>query len=52
MKHRQILEATVASDLLEALRALLDMVTDNRLHGPEILKACDAIAKAEERGPE
>jgi hypothetical protein len=37
----------VNGELLEVCRALLDMVTDNRTHGPEIDKACQAIAKAE-----
>ena len=32
--------------LLEACRDLLGMITDNRTHGPEIDKACVAIAKA------
>jgi hypothetical protein len=39
-----------APELLEALRAMLDMATDNRTHGPEIDLACAAIAKAERRG--
>jgi hypothetical protein len=36
-----------APDLLGACRGLLDMITDNRTHGPEIDTACAAIAKAE-----
>ena len=36
-------------DLLAAIRELLDMVTDNRTHGPEINRAVAAIAKAEGR---
>ena len=35
-----------APDLLEACQGLLDMITDNRLHGPEVFFAADAIAKA------
>lgn len=38
-----------APELLGALRALLDMVTDNRTHGKEVLEAANAIAKAEGR---
>jgi hypothetical protein len=38
---------SAAPELLEACRALLDMVTNNRTHGPEIDKACQVIAKAE-----
>jgi len=34
-------------DLLDAVRALLDMATDNRTHGPEIEIAVKAIARAE-----
>jgi len=41
-----------APDLLEACKELLDMITDNRLHGPEVYKAAQAIAKAEGRGGE
>ena len=33
--------------LISALRSLIDMVTDNRLHGPEIDEAVDAIARTE-----
>ena len=33
--------------LLDASRALLDMITNNRLHGPETEAACAAIAQAE-----
>ena len=33
--------------LLEACRGLLDMITDSRLHGPEVIFAADAIAAAE-----
>ena len=33
--------------LLEACRGLLDMITDNRLHGSEVFFAADAIAAAE-----
>ena len=33
--------------LLEACRGLLDMITNNRLHGPEVIFAADAIAAAE-----
>jgi len=36
-----------APDLLEACQGLLDMITDNRLHGPEVFFAADAIAAAE-----
>ncbi len=28
-------------------KALLDMITNNRLHGPEVYRASDAIKKAE-----
>ena len=35
------------ADLLEACRGLIDMITDNRLHGPEVFFAADAIAAAE-----
>lgn len=40
-----------APDLLEALTNLLDMITDNRLHGPEVLAAAEAIHKAESEAP-
>lgn len=36
-----------APDLLEAVRALLEMITDNRTHGKEIDQAVSAILKAE-----
>lgn len=39
-----------APELLEALKGLLDMVTDNRLHGEEAYAAAAAIAAAEGRG--
>ena len=39
-----------APQLLEALCNLLDMVTDNRTHGPEVYAAANAISKAEGRG--
>ncbi len=35
-----------APALLTSVRELLEMVTDNRTHGPEIDRACAAIAKA------
>jgi hypothetical protein len=35
-----------APELLEACQGLLDMITDNRLHGPEVYQASDAIKKA------
>ena len=35
-----------APELLEACRGLIDMITDNRTHGPEIDRACAAINKA------
>lgn len=35
-----------APELLAALRAMLDMATDSRCHGPEIDQACNVIAKA------
>lgn len=38
-----------APELLDALKGLLEMVTDNRLHGDEVYKAGDAIKKAEGR---
>ncbi len=37
----------VNGELLEACRGLLDMITDNRLHGDEVYRASDAIKKAE-----
>ncbi len=36
-----------APDLVEALRGLLDMVTDNRTHGQEVYDACKALNKAQ-----
>ena len=42
-------DAAVMFELLEALRGMIDMATDNRTHGPEIDAACEAIAKAEGR---
>lgn len=33
-------------ELLDACRGLLDMITDNRLHGAEVYRASDAIKKA------
>ncbi len=36
-----------APELLEACRGLLDMITNNRLHGDEVYRASDAIRKAE-----
>ena len=38
-----------APELLEALRNMIDMVTDNRTHGIEIDRAVEVIAKAEGR---
>lgn len=38
-----------APDLLAAIRGLLDMATDNRTHGLEIMAAVMAIDKAEGR---
>jgi len=38
-----------APELLKACRGLLDMITDNRLHGPEVFFAAAAIAAAEGR---
>jgi hypothetical protein len=35
-----------APELLEACQGLLDMITDNRLHGPGVYQASDAIKKA------
>jgi hypothetical protein len=35
--------------LLAACKALLEMITDNRLHGPEVYNAAQAIHKAEGR---
>ena len=47
---RRLLEMeSIKSDLLEACRSLIDMITDNRLHGLEVNRACEAIAKAERR---
>ncbi len=40
--------ANCVPDLLAALAGLLDMVTDNRLHGPEVDRAADALYKARE----
>ena len=37
----------VREGMLNALRGLLDMVTDNRTHGPEIDAAVKAIDAAE-----
>ena len=34
-------------ELLDACRGLLDMITDNRLHGAEVYRASDAIKNAE-----
>lgn len=36
----------IVSQLLEALRGMLDMATDSRTHGPEIDRACAAIEAA------
>jgi hypothetical protein len=36
-----------APELLEALRAMLEMTTDNRTHGKEIYRACAVIQEAE-----
>ena len=36
-----------APELLEVCEGLLEMVTDNRTHGPEIERAVKAIRKAE-----
>lgn len=36
--------------LVEALRGLLDMATDNRTHGPEIDAACTALRMQRRRG--
>lgn len=36
-----------APRLLEALEKLLDMVTDGRLHGPEVLAAAEALHEVE-----
>ena len=44
-KANAILIAT-APKLLKALEGLLDMVTDNRTHGPEVDAAADVIYKA------
>ncbi len=38
-----------APDLLDSLRDILEMVTDNRLHGEEVYRAANAIRKAEGR---
>ena len=38
---------TAAPDLLEACKALLEMITDNRLHGDEVYRASEAVSKAE-----
>jgi len=38
---------TASPLLLEACHKLLDMITDNRTHGPEIYFAAEAIAAAE-----
>lgn len=38
--------AAAAPEMLEALESLLDMVTDNRSHGPEVYRAAQIIAKA------
>lgn len=35
-----------APQLVRALESLLDMVTDNRTHGPEIDLACEALKAA------
>jgi hypothetical protein len=46
---RQLVDGGHTADtpeLLEACRSLLDMATDSRTHGPEIDRACDAIAGA------
>lgn len=40
-----------APELLEAVRALLEMRTDNRTHGKEIDQAVSAISKAEGGNP-
>jgi hypothetical protein len=44
--ERQLLVEN-APKLLKALRDLLDMITDNRLHGPEVYAASEAIALAD-----
>jgi hypothetical protein len=36
-----------APELKAALLALLEMVTDSRTHGPEVLRAANALAKSE-----
>ena len=41
-----VLNKSVNSELLDACKALLDMITDNRLHGEEVYQATQAIAKA------
>lgn len=46
LDYAAALEVNVAS-LLKALRSMLDMVTDNRTHGPEISTAIEAIVSAE-----
>lgn len=33
-------------DLITALDSLLEMITDNRLHGDEIFKASETLSKA------
>ena len=43
-KNTQLIAA--APELLAALECLLDCVTDNRTHGPEVDAAAAAIAKA------
>lgn len=48
LDYASTLEVNVAS-LLKALRGMLDMVTYNRTHGPEISTAIEAIVSAEEQ---
>lgn len=47
-EHKQANGRLIAAapELLEALRAMIDMATDNRTHGPEIMQAVTVIAKA------
>jgi len=41
-----------AKVLADALTALLDMVTDNRLHGPEVYAAANALVEYKNGGNE